>query len=72
VLYHRVLAPHARWRARVVALGALQTHPERPMTTISVGKLDLSGARADAHLARREPHRRLAARPARPDAAGRV
>jgi len=43
VLYHRVLAPHARWRARVVALGALQTHPERPMTTISVGKLDLSG-----------------------------
>jgi len=43
VLYHRVLAPHARWRARVVALGALQTHPERPMTTISVGKPTFPG-----------------------------
>jgi len=30
VLYHGVLGPHARWRARVVAYGALPTAPSLP------------------------------------------
>ena len=56
VLYHGVLAPHARWRARVVAFGDSGPHARREPSPPEVSETARPGAtpryRAWAHLMR--------------------